>query len=96
MTYASPAWAFITKTQFSCLQVIQNRALIVICDTSRSGQVLSNRKRNKIIQWITSLPLSLPLSLILSPSLSLSRQDSEPAILRFDSLVRGSNITNAR
>ena len=30
MTYASPAWAFITKTQFFRLQVVQNRALRVI------------------------------------------------------------------
>ena len=30
MTYASPAWAFITKTQFSLLQVVQNRTLRVI------------------------------------------------------------------
>jgi hypothetical protein len=30
MTYASPAWAFITKTQFSRLQVVQNGALRII------------------------------------------------------------------
>ena len=30
MTYASPAWAFITKNQLSHLQVVQNRALQII------------------------------------------------------------------
>ena len=30
MTYASPAWAFITKTQYKSLQVVQNRALRII------------------------------------------------------------------
>ena len=30
MTYASPAWAFITKSQYKSLQVVQNRALRII------------------------------------------------------------------
>ena len=30
MTYAFPAWAFITKTQYKRLQVLQNRALQLI------------------------------------------------------------------
>jgi hypothetical protein len=30
VTYASPAWAFITKSQYKSLQVVQNRALRII------------------------------------------------------------------
>ena len=62
MTYASPAWAFITKTKFSRLQVVQNRALRIIGGydiRTRSTEIHFDNKIPLLKSFVKTLDLKM-------------------------------------
>ena len=51
MTYAAPAWSFISKTKMKCLQVVQNRTLRLILGYDRYTRSEQLHSDNEILRF---------------------------------------------